>query len=74
MFIFIVVCILILCLIRRRESFSLEFKTDFGKFGGFGNVTKVAKQHMNIAHSTMSQLIPSRLRDLHRQIRRRKFL
>lgn len=72
----IITCIFILLFINRKESFTLEFKTKFGPPTlGISSFVSAASGHATNLQSAMWQMIPfrSRLRDLHRQYRRRKF-
>jgi len=68
--------IALLFLFKAREGFSLQIKTDFGSFKGLPNPLEAASYHAKGLKNALIDNIPYRgyLRDLHRKLRRRKFL
>ena len=71
----VVLGLLLLLLVSRKEGFKLEMKTDFGSFDGLPNVATAAVSHAKHVYNTAWEYMPfrSKLRAMQREFRRRKF-
>jgi hypothetical protein len=72
MILFIISLVLVFLLIQKRESFKVEFKTDFGSFNGLNNVASALTTHVKRANDTLWDVMPFRpqLRAIQRRMRK----
>ena len=71
----VVLGLLLLLLVTRKEGFTFEMKTDFGGLGKMPNLATAATAHLKHVYNVAWEYVPfrSKLRALHREYRRRKF-